>query len=564
MAVQEQIKIKHFETVTKWWDKSLPIRNQTFWLLTIVFGALAVRIWQVIACGSSCRPDTFSFLTQAHDLANGHWARWFYINTKPPVYSFLLAGGIKLGLNEIVFAKCISIFMGIVFLHPAWLILGRLTKGPTRVLALAAVAFCLIVVKISTRTTADITYAVVLMYSLYFALYKALLDQETKGFVIGGVFLGIAFLTRSEAIIYLPLITIFAVWGAIKKKIAWKTALKSLLYPTIAVIILAPQVTLLCRYEGRFLLRRNAGNLIAESINNAQINTAPAAESVSTTANNDTSKLRQLSTAVYKMTVSVAVNSFDYITDKIPRAVGYVPALFLIVGLIACWKKSFQFLPESITLLSFVWTFVALSLIEAHSRFLIGVIPMIAAPIATGIIILSAKLLQNKPAEFSDKQLTKSSICLVIIFFILGVIGPIAVRIETRNPYDGTEIIATGKVFAGIIKNNPSDQSKIILTNVRESSRLKYITGMPMVLLHEKKEYTAQEIEDILIQHQATKFLVITEKSRRSIFPNFPVLSKWAKHLETCQTHPKSKKPERVYIFQIDQEKLIDKYTRYD
>jgi len=257
-------------------------------------------------------------------------------------------------------------------------------------------------------------------------------------------------------------------------------------------------------------------------------------------------------------------NSFDYITDKIPRAVGYVPVLFLIVGLIACWKKLFQFSPESITLLSFVWTFVVLSLIEAHGRFLIGVIPMIAAPIATGIIFLSAKLLQNKPAEFSDKQLIKSSICLVIIFFILGVLGPTAVRIATRNPYDGTEIIATGKVFAGIIQNNPSDQSKIILTNVRESSRLKYITGMPMVLLHRKKEYAAQEIESILIEHQDMKFLVIEEKSRRSIFPDFPVLSKWAKHLETCQTHPNSKKPERVYIFQIDREKLIDKCTRYD
>ncbi|MDH4202018.1 MAG: glycosyltransferase family 39 protein [Phycisphaerae bacterium] len=559
MAVQEQIKIKHFETITKWWNNSLPVSNQTFWLLTIILGALAIRIWLVFTNGYGCRPDTFSFLTQAHDLVNGHWDRWFYINTKPPVYSFLLAGGIKSGLNEMVFSKCISIFMSIVFLHPAWLILGRLTKGPARVLALAVTAFCLIVVEISTRMTSDITYAVVLMYSLYFALYKGLLDQKTKGFIIGGVLLGIAFLTRSEAIIYLPLVTIFAVWGAIRNRIAWKTAAKSLLYPTIAVIVLAPQVTLLCRYEGRFLLRRNAGNLIAESINKAQINLPTVAESVSTKANDDTSKLRQLSTAVYRMIVTVAVNSSDYITDKIPTAVGYVPALFLIIGLIACGKKSFQFSPESITLLSFVWTLVVLSPIEAHSRFLIGVLPIIAAPIATGIIILSAKLLQNKPAEFSDKQLEKSSIRLVIIFFILGVIGPTAARVATRNPYDGTEIIATGKVFAEIIKNNPSDQSKIILTNVGESSRLKYITGMPMVLLHEKKAYTAQEIEDILIEHQATKFLVITERSRKSIFPDFPVLSKWAKHLETCQTHPKSKKPERVYIFQIYSEKLIDK-----
>ena len=376
--------------------------------------------------------------------------------------------------------------------------------------------------------------------------------------------MGIAFLTRSEAIIYLPLITMFAVWGAIQKKNVWKTTFKSLLYPTIAVIILSPQVTLLCRYEGRFLLRRNAGNLIEESINKAQINSGSAAESVSTTVNNDTSKLHQLSTNVYRMTATVVENSFDYITDKIPKAVGYVPVLFLIVGLIACWKKLFQFSPESITLLTFVWTFVVLSIIEAHSRFLIGVIPMIAAPIATGIIFSSAKLLQNKPAEFSDKQLIKPSIRLVIAFFTLGVIGPTAARIATRNPYDGTEIIAAGKVFAGIIKNNPSDQSKIILTNVRESTRLKYITGMPMVLLHRKKEHLAQEIEDILIEHQDTKFLVIEEKSRRSIFPDFPVLSKWAEHLETCQTHPNSKKPERLYIFQIDQEKLIDKSTRYD
>jgi len=556
MAVQKQIKIKHFETVTTWWDKSLPISNQTFWLLMVVIGALAVRIWQVSAFGSSCRPDTFTFLTQAHDLANGHWARWFYINTKPPVYSFLLAGGIKLGLNEMVFAKCISIFMSIVFLHPAWLILGRLTKGPTRVLSLAVVAFCLIVVKISTRTTADITYAVVLLYGLYFALYKGLFDQKTKGFVIGGGFLGIAFLTRSEAIIYLPLITMFAVWGAIKKKIAWKTALKSLLYPIIAVIVLAPQVTLLCRYEGRFLLRRNAGNLIEKSISDAQINTVSAVESVSTTANNNTSKLRQLSTALYRMAVTVVVNSFDYMTDKIPRAVGYVPAFFLIIGLITFRKKLFQFSPESITLLSFIWTFVVLSLVEAHTRFLIGVIPMIAAPIAVGIIILSAKILQNKPAEFSEKQLTKLSICFVFVFFILGVIGPTAARIASRNPYDGTEIIATGQVFSKIVKNNPGDQSKAILTNVRESSRLRYITGMPTVLLHRKKEYTPEEIEDILIEHRDIKFLVIEEKSSGSIFPDFPVLPEWAEHLETCQTHPKSKEPERVYIFQIDQKNL--------
>lgn len=554
MAVQKETKKQHFETILKWWDTPLPARTQTFWLLTIVLGALAIRLWQIFAFGSGCRPDTYSFLTQAHDLANGHWARWFYINTKPPVYSFLLAGGIKLGLNEMVFAKCLSTFMSLIFLHPAWLILRRLVKGSTRVLALAVVAFCLIVVEISTRTTSDITYAVVLLYSFYFALYKAILDQKAKGFVIGGILLGIAFLTRSEAVIYLPLITIFAVWGAIRKKVAWKTAAQSLLYPAIAIIVLAPQVILLCQYEGRFLLRRNAGNLIAESINNAQTDAGSGSEAVLSEADNDTTKLRQLTNVVCKVLVSVAANSFDYITDKIPRAVGYVPALFLIVGLIACGKNLFRFSPESLTLLSFVWTFVILAPIEAHSRFLIGIVPMITAPIATGIIILAAKLAQNKPAEFGNKQLVMSSVRLVIIFFILGVIGPTAARIAARNPYDGTEIVATGKVFSEIIKNNPADQSKIILTNVRESSRLKYITGMPMVLLHRKKAYTAQEIEDILTEHPSTKFLVITEKACRSIFPEYPVLAKWAKHLETCQTHPKSKEPEYVYIFQIDQE----------
>ncbi len=552
-AVQEHIKIRHYKTVVNWWNRPLPHRNQTCWLFVIILGALAFRIWQVLAYGSASSPDTFAFLTQAHDLVNGQWARWFYINHKPPVYSLLLAGGIMAGFNEIVFAKCLSIAMGVVFLHPAWLILGRLTKGAARVLALAVVAFCLILVDNSTRTTADSTYAVVLLYSFYFALYKGLLDQKTIGFVIGGVFLGVAFLTRSEAIIYLPLITLLTVWGAISKKVAWKTAAKSLLYPTIAVLILAPQVTMLCKYEGRFLLRRNAGNLIAESVDKAQINTASADAAVSTAANDDPSRIRQLSTAVSRMAVSVVVNSFDYITDKIPRAVGYVPALFLIVGLMAC-RKWLRFSPESITLLTFVWTFVVLSLIEAHSRFLIGVIPMIAAPIATGIVSLSAKFVQNKPAEFSDQQLTTSSLRLVVLLFVIGVMVPTAARSASRDPYEGTEIVAAGEVFAGILEANPDDRSRILITNVRESSRLRYITGMPVVLLHQKKAYTAPEIEEIITEHPSAKFLVITERTLKSIFPDFPVLSTWAQYLTTCQTHPKAKEAERVYIFQIVQE----------
>lgn len=550
-AVQEQTKIRHFETVVKWWDKPLPTGKQTSWLSAIILGALAIRIWQVLAYGAGCSPDTFSFLTQAHDLVNGHWARWFYINTKPPVYSLLLAGGIKAGFVEMVFAKCLSTAMGIIFLHPAWLILGRLTKGSTRVLALAVVAFCLVLVDSSAKTTADSTYAVILLYGFYFALCKGLLDRKTIGFVVGGVFLGVAFLTRSEAVIYLPLIPLLAVWGAISRKLAWKTVAHSLLCPTLALIVLAPQVILLCRYEGRFLLRRNVGSLIVESVDKAQMNAASAADPVSTAVDNDPSRVRQLSTAVYRMAVSVAVNSLDYITDKIPRAIGYVPALFLIVGLISR-RKLLQFSPESITLSTFVWTFVVLSLIEAHDRFLIGVIPMIAAPIATGIIILSAKFIQNKPAEFNEQQLIKSSIRLIVLFFVLGVVAPTAARIASRDSYEGTEIVATGKVFDRIFENNPDDRSKILITNVRESSRLRYITGMPVVLLHQKKAYTTQEIEDLLTKNQSAKYLVITEKSCRTIFPEFPVLPKWAQHLATCQTHPKAKEHERVSIFQID------------
>ncbi len=555
-AVQEQVKIRHFETIMNWWDRSLPSGDQRLWLSIIVFGALAFRILQAIAFGSGYNPDTFLFLTQAHDLANGHWAGWFYINTKPPVYSFLLALGIKAGLNEILFAECVSILMGVIFLHAAWLLLGRLSKGATRVLALATVAFCQLAVEVSTRTTADITYAVVLLYSFYFALYKGLLDRKTEGFVIGGVLLGIAFLTRSEAIIYLPLMTMFAVWGALAGRFAWRTVAKSLVYPTLAVIVLAPQVALLCRYEGRFLLRRNAGNLIQESISKAQPGASSAADPLSMPANNDTSGPGQLAAAAGRMALTVAVNSFEYVTDKIPEAVGYVPTLFLVIGLVACRKKLFRFSPESMTLLTFVWTFVVISLIEAHTRFLIGVIPMIAAPIAAGIIILAAKLSENKPEDFSDRQLIKTSIRFVILFFVLGVTVPTAVRIATRNPYDGTEIVAAGEFFAGMTSNNPGDKSKTILTDVRESTRLKYITGMPTLLLDRKKKYTALEIEDILMQHQDTAFLVIEERSLRSIFPDFPAVSKWAKYLETCQTHPRSKKPERVYIFRVVPEEL--------
>lgn len=276
------------------------------------------------------------------------------------------------------------------------------------------------------------------------------------------------------------------------------------------------------------------------------------ADPVSTAAGSAPSRVRQLSTAVTRLVVSVAVNSLDYVTDKIPRAVGYVPALFLIVGLIAC-RKCFRFSPESMTLLTFVWTFVVLSPIEAHSRFLIGVIPMIAAPIATGIVILSAKFVQNKPAEFSDPQLIKSSLRLAILFFVIGVIAPTAARIASRDPYEGTEIVATGEVFAGIFDNAPDDRSKTLITNVRESSRLRYITGMPTAVLYYKKAYTTPEIENLLTEHPSAKFLVITERTLKSVFPDFPVLAPWAEHLTTCRTHPKAKEQEQVYIFRIDQ-----------
>jgi 4-amino-4-deoxy-L-arabinose transferase-like glycosyltransferase len=346
-------------------------------LLAIVLVALGIRCWSVYAQGTAFDRDATLFFGQAQDLARGNVYSWFTAHRKPPVYSGLLALGMVMGLSPVAAGRAVSVLAGVLVLHPAWLILRRCGPRSTALLALALVALLKEPIQVSSRCISDSTYAVIALYALYFLLARGLIDGRLPGFACAGALVGLAYLARTEGIALLVPGAVLILAGMIGGRLRPRVALLGGgLLLLVALAVVSSHVVAVSLKEGQFTVRRNVGQFILYSLGVAASKVPLEGQGASPTG--------ELVWNVGGMAWSWTRHLLDYLSDKLPRAGGYASAVFLGAGLAADRRQLWRWGVWQLGLAVALLTLLILSLVEPHTRYLMGLIALTGWTMARG------------------------------------------------------------------------------------------------------------------------------------------------------------------------------------
>ncbi|MBL7133266.1 MAG: glycosyltransferase family 39 protein [Phycisphaerae bacterium] len=359
-------------------DGKLDPRRVRVWLAVIVLAALALRCFNTLARTETVDRDTASFLYQAKSLVEGDAHRWFAVHTKPPVYSGLIAAGWKLGLDPILAGRLVALIAGLLVLHPTWLLLRRCGPVGPALVGLAILALMKEPMRCSGRCIADTTYAAIMMYGVYFFIVRGLVDAKLWAFPLAGAFGGLAYLTRTEGLMLLPLGLLMLAAGAIRRKLPRPAALLGgLAMLVVCLAIVSVHVAMVSAVEGRFTLRRNMGQFMLYSIG--------ATHEVIPSAGKGPTALEVFASHGLSMAASWLTNLWGYLSSNIARCGGYATGAFLLAGLASFGRRLWRWQPCQLGLGLFALSLCVLSIIEPHTRMLLATIPLTGFLMGAGV-----------------------------------------------------------------------------------------------------------------------------------------------------------------------------------
>jgi len=505
-------------------------------VIVIIGAALLLRVGTALMHGVHADRDLFAFIFQGMDLVNGNLEGWFYGRTKPPVFCAILAGPMALGVDGIAAARVISVLAGMLMLHPAWLIMRRIGGGKMLLLALATLALSRLAVKSSGRPLSDTTYSCMVLYVVYLAVIRGLVDGKWWGFVAGGLLAGLAFLTRSEGIIYLPLIPLLAFLGALARKLPWRMACVSLAFPVLAAAVMAPQIAMLSHHEGRFLVRRNVGQFMASSAGIvAEEGSSPETVGLST--------FETLSRGAARVLAAWVHHVGQYFWDKTAWSMGYAGMVFLIAGAVVCRRQLFRWGPLSLTLAVFLWTVFGMSFFKPHARLLTPVIAMLSWPLAAGIIALTDWVIHVNPARLAVPEKARPW----LVALMLGILAaPTVAHVLTRDYYEDRGLLAAAEIVRSdhVGQAPPAVATSFGLVPLRADGR--------HVELVFRWEFTLDRLGQYLRRHR-TDYLVMPGSRLREMCAQFDPDNPpdYLRLVGTAASHPKSERHRVVYVYRV-------------
>src|SRR3954452_17393539 len=180
-------------------------------LVLVTLGALAIRVVAAIATNDHLvQGDAMTFHQVAQHLADGEGFRRPFTAgptaEHPPAWEVVLAAADKLGANGYLTHRLIGALLGTVTVVLVGL-LGRAVAGARvgLVAALVAAAYPML-------WGADVSLMSETLYGVF--LVAALLAAVARRAVLLGVLLGLAALTRGEALLLIPLLAVPLFWRA--------------------------------------------------------------------------------------------------------------------------------------------------------------------------------------------------------------------------------------------------------------------------------------------------------------------------------------------------------------
>src|SRR3989344_3223896 len=177
-----------------------------------------------------------------------------YTTTWPPFQTLVLSAGL-LAFGKSIFAACLTMAIIAALSVPViylvtWKLAGR------REAILAGVLFSIYpsFIQYSLGTRSETTYIFLLLVSIYLILRLAEhMDNRyptTRTAIFLGVTLGLAALTRSVGVILIPVVALWLSWHAHKIR---RGIGPVVIFGIVAILTLAPWVTIASMIEGRFI-----------------------------------------------------------------------------------------------------------------------------------------------------------------------------------------------------------------------------------------------------------------------------------------------------------------------
>jgi 4-amino-4-deoxy-L-arabinose transferase-like glycosyltransferase len=248
-------------------------------LFAIVLLAIPLRIWWMVAKTPVISLDGSEYVRMAENLAAGHGLVGNFEGPETmytPLSSLLIAAFHLLLRNSELAGQLVSLISGTALIFPVFLIALRMYG--TRVAHISATLIALhpVLIALAGSIYNENVYLPLLLTAVYFGM-EALEHRRSLDFVLLGLFLGLAYLTRPEAFAY-PAFFAFATWcGVLVADIPWRRALlgSALILASFAIVA-APYVAFLykhtghLRLEGKWNINYTIANRLRQGMNDDQ------------------------------------------------------------------------------------------------------------------------------------------------------------------------------------------------------------------------------------------------------------------------------------------------------
>jgi len=226
-------------------------------LLLILLISLPFRMYWMLTHTPVLNADGSEYVRMAENLATGRGLVGNFEGPETmytPLFSILTAGVYLFVRHGELAAHLVSLVFGVVLIIPIFLI-ARTMYGE-RVAQISALIIALnpLFIKLSGSVFNENVYLFFLLLSIYLGL-RCLESPSKTTYALLGLCLGFAYLTRPEAFIYpVCFVIMVCITGVWNRKIAWQSAMASLLIVGVFVIVALPYVYFLYAHTGHLRL----------------------------------------------------------------------------------------------------------------------------------------------------------------------------------------------------------------------------------------------------------------------------------------------------------------------
>ena len=181
-------------------------KNEKYLLIVLFILALTIRIVVFIQNGNHAADGMYrtilamNWLKDPYFITGGLW---------PPLDLYLMALTTLIFNDPIVSTRLVSLIFGILTIFPFYYLVKLVFDKRIATISTLILTFVSIHVQYSTYSMSEVPLAFFLITSLYFFFRFKKGDKRLTDLIISAIFLNLASMTRYEAWLFIPLLTIF-------------------------------------------------------------------------------------------------------------------------------------------------------------------------------------------------------------------------------------------------------------------------------------------------------------------------------------------------------------------